>query len=86
MIHHRPLVDDHTHTPSVQVPTKQPQGSDEERGVAISQRQEQCPQSPQEVASILTIAMGLRRHIIPMRRHTDVLSRYQLPRHQDKRR
>jgi hypothetical protein len=37
MIGHWPLVDDHMHTPKVQVPTKQPQGSNEERGLAISQ-------------------------------------------------
>jgi hypothetical protein len=34
----RPLVDHHTYTPKVQVPTKQPHGSDEERGLARTQR------------------------------------------------
>jgi hypothetical protein len=84
MIGHRPPIDDHTHMPKVQVPMKQPRGADEKWGLAISQRQEQCPQSPQEVASTLTITMGLRRHIIPTRRCTDVLPRCQLPCHLEK--
>jgi hypothetical protein len=33
----RPLVDHHTYTLKVQVPTLQPQGSDEERGLAGTQ-------------------------------------------------
>jgi hypothetical protein len=37
MIGRRPLVDHHTYTPKVRVPTKQPQGSDEERGLARTQ-------------------------------------------------
>jgi hypothetical protein len=84
MIGHRPLVDDHMHTPKVRVPVKQPQDADEKWGPAISQRQEQCPQSPQEVASTLTITMGLRRHGIPTRRCTNVLPCCQLPCHLEK--
>jgi hypothetical protein len=86
MIGRRPLVDDHTHTPKVRVPAKQPQDTDEKWGLAISQRQEQCPQSPQEIASIMTIAMGLCRHGIPMRQHVNVLPHCQLPCHLEKRR
>jgi hypothetical protein len=33
-IGHRPLIDHHTYMLKVQVPTKQPQGSDEEWGLA----------------------------------------------------
>jgi hypothetical protein len=84
MIGRRPLVYHHTYTTKVRVPTKQPWGSNEERGLAISQRQEQCPQSPRKVASILTITMGLRRHNIPMRQCTNVLPHCQLPRHLEK--
>jgi hypothetical protein len=76
-----PLIDHHTYTPMVWVLTKQPQGSNEERGLAISKRQKHCPQSPQKVASILTITVGLRRHNIPTRQHTNML-----PCHLDKRR
>jgi hypothetical protein len=32
------LVYDHTYVPKIRVPSKQPRGSDEERGLAISQR------------------------------------------------
>jgi hypothetical protein len=42
MIGLRPLIDDHTHTLEVRVPTKQPWGVDEKWGLVISQRQEQC--------------------------------------------
>jgi hypothetical protein len=84
MIYHRSLIDDHMHTPKVQVPTKQPQGVDEMWGLTISQRQEQCPRSPQEVAITLTITMGLRRHSIPTRRRANVLPRCQLPCHLEK--
>jgi hypothetical protein len=73
-----PLVDDHTHTPKVRVPEKQPRDTDEKWGLAIPQCQEQCPQSPREVANTLTIAMGLRRHSIPTRRCANVLPRCQL--------
>jgi hypothetical protein len=85
-ISHRSLIDHHTYTPKVPVLMKQPWGSNEERELAISQHQEQCPQSPREVASILTITIGLRRHNTPTRRCTNVLPCYQLPRHLDKRR
>jgi hypothetical protein len=37
-IGHRPLVDHHTYMPKVQVSTQQPWGSDEERGLARTQR------------------------------------------------
>jgi hypothetical protein len=84
-ISRRPLVDHHTYTPKVRVLTKHHQGSNEERGLAIAQRREHCPQSPREVANILTIAMGLRRHSIPTRQCKNVLPRCQLPRHLDKR-
>jgi hypothetical protein len=53
----RPLLDHHTYTPKVWVPTKQPWGSNEERGLIITQHKEHYPHSPREVASILTIAM-----------------------------
>jgi hypothetical protein len=33
----RPLIDHHTYTPKMRVPTQQPQGSDEERGLAGTQ-------------------------------------------------
>jgi hypothetical protein len=83
----RPLVNHHTYTPKVRVPMKQPQGSNEERGLARTQRLEHGPQSPREVADILTIAMGLHGHIIPTWRRTNVLPCYQLyPCHLDKRR
>jgi hypothetical protein len=85
-IGHRPLVDHHMYASKVQVTTKQPRGSNEERWLAITQRQEHYPQSPREVASILTIYMGLHRHSIPTRRRTNVPPDYQLPRHLDKRR
>jgi hypothetical protein len=35
MISRWPLVDDHTHTPKVRVPMKQPQDTDEKRELAI---------------------------------------------------
>jgi hypothetical protein len=59
-IGHMPLVDHHTYTQKVRVPTKQPQGFDEEQGLAITQCQEPYPQSPREVASILTTLAFLR--------------------------
>jgi hypothetical protein len=65
---------------------KQPRGSDEEWGLAISQRQEHCLQSPREVARIRTIAMRLCRHSIPMRQRMNVLPCRELPCHLDKRR
>jgi hypothetical protein len=86
MIGRRPLIDDHMHMPKVRVPTKQPRGADEKWGLTISLHQEQCPQSPQEVTDTLTIAMGLRRHNIPRRGRANVLPRYQLPCHLEKRR
>jgi hypothetical protein len=39
----KPLAGYDTYAPKVRVPTKQPQGSDKERGLTIPQRQEQCP-------------------------------------------
>jgi hypothetical protein len=86
IIGHRPLIVDHMHTPKVRVSAKQPRGADEKWSLAISQRQEQCPQSPREVASMLTIAIGLRRHGIPTRRCTSMLPHYQLSCHLEKRR
>jgi hypothetical protein len=86
MIGRRPFVDDHTHMPKVQVLAKQPRDVDEKWGLAISHRQEQCPQSPWEVASILTIPMGLHRHSVATRWCTNVLPRCQLPCHLEKRR
>jgi hypothetical protein len=81
MIGCRPLIDDHNHMPKVQVLMKQPRDADEKWGLTISQRKEQCSQSPREVASMLTIAMGLHRHDIPMRRRANVLPCCQLPCH-----
>jgi hypothetical protein len=43
MISHRLLVDDQPHVPEIIVPMKQPWDSDEKRGLAITQRQEECP-------------------------------------------
>jgi hypothetical protein len=86
MIGHSPHVDDRMHTSKVRVPMKQPQDADEKWGLAISQRQEHCPQSPQEVASTLTIDMGLRRQGIPTLWCANVLPRCQLPCHLEKRR
>jgi hypothetical protein len=40
--------------------------------------------STHEVASMLTIAIGLRRHGIPTQWHVNVLPRCQLPRHLEK--
>jgi hypothetical protein len=81
----RPLVY-HMYTPKVRVPTKQSQGSDEEWGLTISQRKEQCQQSPQEVANMPTIAMGLHRHSISTRWGTNIFPCCQLPRHLEKKR
>jgi hypothetical protein len=64
---------------------KQPQGTDEKWGLTISQRQERCPQSPREVASTLTITMGLHRHDIPMWQRVNVLPRCQIPCHLENR-
>jgi hypothetical protein len=75
MIGRSSLVDDHMHTPKVRVPAKQPRDTDEKWGLAIPQCQEHDPQSPQDVASTLTITMGLRRRGIPMRRRMNVLPR-----------
>jgi hypothetical protein len=86
MIDHRPLVDDHMHIPQVQVPTKQPQGADEVWGLTKTQRQEQCPQSPREIASMLAITVRLRRHGIISWWCMNVLPRCQLPHHLEKRR
>jgi hypothetical protein len=66
MIGHRSPVEDHTQKPKVRALVKQPQHVDEKWGLAISQRQEQCRQSLQKVASTLTITTGLCRHGIPM--------------------
>jgi hypothetical protein len=57
---------------------KQPRDTNEKWGLTIPQRQEQCPQSPWEVASMLTIAMGLHRHGTTMRRRANVLPHCQL--------
>jgi hypothetical protein len=62
----------------VRVLAKQPQDPNEKCGLAIPQRQEQCPQSPREVASMLTITMGLHRHGIPTWWCVNVLPHYQL--------
>jgi hypothetical protein len=78
MTSRRSLVDDHTHTPKVRVPVKIPRDADEKWRHAIPQLHEQCPQSPREVANMLTIAMELCRHGIPTRWHTNVLPRCQL--------
>jgi hypothetical protein len=78
MIGRRPLIDDHMHTPKVRVPVKQPQDADEKWGLSIPQCQEQCLQSPREVASTLTIAMGLHRHGIPTWQHANKLPPCQL--------
>jgi hypothetical protein len=78
MIGCRPLIDVHTHTLKVRVSVKQRKDTDEKWGLAIPQRQEQCPQSPRKVVSTLTIAMGLRRHDNPMWWCTNVLPRCQL--------
>jgi hypothetical protein len=42
-INRRLLIDDHSHVPKISVPTMQPRGSDEKLGLAITQRQEECP-------------------------------------------
>jgi hypothetical protein len=84
MIGRRFLIDDHMHTLKVRVPTMQPRGADKKWGLAISQHQEKCSLSPQEVASTLTIAMGLRSHGIPTRWCAKVLPRCQLHCHIEK--
>jgi hypothetical protein len=85
MIGNRPLVDHHTYTPKVRVSTKQPRGPNEERALTGTQCQKLGPQSPREVASILTITMEIRGPIIPMRWRTDILPCCQLhPRHLEK--
>jgi hypothetical protein len=38
MISHRPLIDDHAHTPKVRVPMKQPWDADKKWELAIPQR------------------------------------------------
>jgi hypothetical protein len=43
MIGRWPLIDDHTHTPKVRVPMKQPQDTDEKQGLAKTQCQEHGP-------------------------------------------
>jgi hypothetical protein len=63
--------------PKVRVPAKQPQDTDEKRGLAIPQYQEHGPLSPREVSSILTITVGLRRHDISMWWRMNVLPRCQ---------
>jgi hypothetical protein len=84
-IGHRSLVYHHTYTPKVRVSMQQPRGPDEERRLAGTQRQKHGPQIPREVASILTITVGLRGHSIPMRRCTDMLPCHQLhPHHLEK--
>jgi hypothetical protein len=65
MTSRRPVVDHHTYTPKVRVSTQQPWGSDEERGLIGTKCQKHSPQSPRELASILTIAVGLRGHSNP---------------------
>jgi hypothetical protein len=60
---------------------QQPRGSDEERGLARTQRQKHGPLSPREVASILTFTVGLRGHSIPTRWRTDMLPCRQLHPH-----
>jgi hypothetical protein len=86
MIGRRPLIDDHTDTLKVQVPVKQPSDTDEKWGLAIPQHQEQCSQSPREVASTLTNATRLRRHGVPTRQCANMLPCCQLPCHLEKRR
>jgi hypothetical protein len=71
-ISHRPRIDHHTYTPEVRVSTQQPRGPDEARGLTGTQRQKHGPQSPQKVANILTITVGLRGHSVPMWRHVDM--------------
>jgi hypothetical protein len=46
VIGRRSLVDDHTHMPKVRIPTKQLREVNEKWGLTITQRQEQCSQSP----------------------------------------
>jgi hypothetical protein len=46
----------------------------------------QCPQSPQEVASMLTIVVGLHSHSVPSRRCVNVLPYRKLPCHLEKKR
>jgi hypothetical protein len=43
MIGRRPLIDDHTHTPKVRAPMKQPRDTDKKWGLVISQHQEYIP-------------------------------------------
>jgi hypothetical protein len=78
MIDRRPLIDDYTPMPKVQVPMKQPRDTDEKSGLAIPQCQEHGPQSPWEVSSIPTIAVELCSHGIPTRWRANVLPRCQL--------
>jgi hypothetical protein len=86
-IGHMTLVDHHMYTPKVRVPMKQPCSSDEQRGLARTQRLEHGSQSPQEVASILTITVGLCGHNIPTWQHKNMLPcRHLPPCHLDKRR
>jgi hypothetical protein len=73
-----PLVDHHTYTPKVWVPTKQAWGSDEEQGLTRTQRWKHGPQNPWKVVSILTIAVGLYGHNIPTWWRMDMLSCCQL--------
>jgi hypothetical protein len=85
MIGRRSLIDHHTYTPKVRVSSQQPRGPNEERGLTETKRYKHGPQSPWEVASVLTIIVGLCEHSIAMRRCTDMLSCRQLhPHHLDK--
>jgi hypothetical protein len=68
----------------IHVPSKQPQGSDEKRGLAITQGQEECPESTQKIASTLTITVRLRRHDIPLWWHVNVLPCHKLHCHLEK--
>jgi hypothetical protein len=52
---------------------QQPRGPDEEWGLAGTHRQKHDPQSPREVASIMTITVGLRGHSIPTQWRMDML-------------
>jgi hypothetical protein len=83
-ISHRPLIDNHMYMLEIRVPLKQPRGSNEKQGLAISKREEQCPQSSQEIASKLTITMRFHRHDIPKWWSANVLPCRKLPCHLEK--
>jgi hypothetical protein len=86
LIYCGPLIDDHTYMPQVRVPSKQPRGSNEKGGLAISQQQEQCSPSPRKIASKLTITMRLRGHGISTWCGANMLRCRKLPCRLEKRR